>query len=231
MASWMVHLRIADRLLDRMPWLSPAEFVMGNIAPDSGVPNADWSQFTPNTAVSHFKEGDGKACPQRFAAKYFTFSQQERYSDAQYAFYLGYLVHLITDVLWVRDVYAPSKLRFSEERAKDPEHFIWKLKEDWYDLDYKYLRDNPDFRAFRIFRNADGFVNSYMEEFAPDAFDNRRQYITGFYLQEKDNLDRCYPYLSESEMDAFVENSVREIQELLKSYCMGQRVGNIPQES
>lgn len=231
MASWMVHLRIADRLLDRMPWLSPAEFVMGNIAPDSGVPNADWSQFTPNTTISHFKGNGNHACPERFAAKYFTFSQQERCSDAQYAFYLGYLVHLITDLLWVRDVYKPAKVRFSEELAKDPEHFIWKLKEDWYDLDYKYLRDHPDFRAFRIFRNADGFVNSYMEEFAPDAFDNRRQYITGFYLQTNDHMDREYPYLSESEMDAFVENSVREIQELLKSYCVGQRVSNIPQES
>ena len=35
----MVHLRIADKLLDSIPGLSPAEFVVGNIAPDSGVPN------------------------------------------------------------------------------------------------------------------------------------------------------------------------------------------------
>ena len=219
MASWMVHLRIADRLLDTVPGLSPVEFIVGNIAPDSGVPNEDWSQFTPDTTVSHFKAGDSKACPQRFAAKYFTFFQQERYNAAQYAFYLGYLVHLITDVLWVRDIYAPSKVRFSAERAADPEHFIWRLKEDWYDLDYKYLRDHPDFRSFRIYRNAAGFVNRFMEEFSPDAFDNRRQYITDFYLQANDHLDREYPYLSESEMDAFVENSAREIPELLKSYC------------
>ena len=120
MASWMVHLRIADRLLDAMPGLSPVEFIVGNVAPDSGVPNADWSQFSPSTTVSHFKAGGEKACPERFAAKYFTPAQQKIYDSAQYAFYLGYLVHLITDVLWVRDIYDPSKIRFSEERARDP---------------------------------------------------------------------------------------------------------------
>lgn len=36
MASWMVHLRIADRLLSEFPDLEETEFVVGNIAPDSG---------------------------------------------------------------------------------------------------------------------------------------------------------------------------------------------------
>ena len=37
MASWIVHLRIADQLLDRIPDLRSTEFVVGNIAPDSGM--------------------------------------------------------------------------------------------------------------------------------------------------------------------------------------------------
>lgn len=55
MASWMVHLRIADRLLDSLPGLSAVDFVVGNIAPDSGIPNEDWSEFTPSVIVSHFR--------------------------------------------------------------------------------------------------------------------------------------------------------------------------------
>ena len=73
-------------------------------------------------------------------------------------------------------------------------------------------------RAFRVYLGAAGFVNTFMEEFSPDAFDNRRVYITSYYLQENDHLDRAYPYLTEAEMDAFVENSVREIPGLLKKY-------------
>ena len=56
MASWMIHLRIADKLLDRLANIEITEFIMGNIAPDSGVPNEDWSVFTPSGDISHFKE-------------------------------------------------------------------------------------------------------------------------------------------------------------------------------
>ena len=49
MASWMVHLRIADRLLDEIEKIDATAFVMGNIAPDSGVPNENWSQISINS--------------------------------------------------------------------------------------------------------------------------------------------------------------------------------------
>ncbi len=217
MASWMVHLRIADNLLKTIPGLSAAEFITGNIAPDSGVPNEDWSSYSPSTRVSHFKGAGKTADPKAYAEKYFTPNQQENYTQRQFSFYLGYLIHLLTDVLWVRNVYAPVKDRFPEEFKADP-RFIWRVKEDWYDLDFKFLRDHPDFRAFQIYRNAIGFSNDFMDEFSRDAFDNRRAYITEFYLQEKNGLDREYPYLTESEMDAFVEKGTQEILNMLKSY-------------
>ena len=55
MASWMVHLRIADELLARIDGLDETAFIVGNIAPDSGVPSADWKQFFPPKTISHFK--------------------------------------------------------------------------------------------------------------------------------------------------------------------------------
>ena len=58
MASWMVHLRISDKLIDELCNLSHTEFVVGNIAPDSGIPNDDWSVFTPSGDVSQFKTID-----------------------------------------------------------------------------------------------------------------------------------------------------------------------------
>ena len=215
MASWMVHLRIADKLLDCFPCLSPAAFIVGNLAPDSGVPNEDWSAFSPPTSVSHFKTPEQKAGPERFAAKYFTEALRKTYSEEQYAFYLGYLTHLITDVLWSENIALPTLRKYDSEDAPDREAFLWKIKEDWYDLDYKYLRDHPGFRAFRVYLGAVGFRNTFMEEFSVDAFDNRRQYITDFYLQVKEGLDREYPYLTEAEMNGFVNWSVREIPDIL----------------
>lgn len=44
MASWMIHLRIADQLLDnRIVGFDMSAFLLGNIGPDSGVPNAEHS--------------------------------------------------------------------------------------------------------------------------------------------------------------------------------------------
>ena len=47
MASWMVHLRIADELLKHLDNVDETAFVMGNIAPDSGVPSEDWKEYHP----------------------------------------------------------------------------------------------------------------------------------------------------------------------------------------
>lgn len=219
MASWMVHLRIADRLLDQIPDLSPVEFIVGSIAPDSGVPNADWSAFTPSKHVSHFKTGKEKAGPEAFAEKYFTPALRKTYNERQYGFYLGYLTHLMTDKLWSAQIARPSFRRFigGEPPYKDP--LVQTIKEDWYDLDHKYLRDHPGFRAFRVYLGAVGFRNDFMEEFSEDAFDNRRQYITDFYLQTKADPDRTYLYLTEQEMDAFVEDCTAKILNLLQAYA------------
>ena len=215
MASWMVHLRIADKLLESLSVAAPVEFIVGNLAPDSGVPNEDWSAFSPPTKISHFKSGTEKAGADAFAEKYFREEQLAQYSPEQYSFYLGYLTHLLADTLWSKQIARPSVRKFigGEPPYRDPK--VWEIKEDWYDLDYKYLRDHPGFRAFRVYLGAVGFQNDFMEEFAADAFDNRRAYITEFYLQGKENLDRFYPYLTEAEMDAFVDSAVGEISDIL----------------
>lgn len=213
MASWMIHLRIADKLLDRIPGLSPIEFIMGNMAPDSGVPNEDWTQFFPSTAVSHFRVDDGtgkrKIDLHAYLQRYFSPALRSGYDEKQYSFYLGYYTHLLTDCCWSDLVSWPARQQF-------PDTPMQVIKRDWYDQDFLYLRHHPGFRAFRAYLGSVGFVNTYLDFFAPDAFDNRREYITSFYLQERDDLDREYPYLTTEEADRFVEACTQRIMEVLK---------------
>ncbi len=112
MASWMVHLRTADKLLEYLPDVFAEEFIMGNIAPDSGVPNKDWSTYTPASEVSHYKTrgAGGRSVIQtdKYVDEYFTNEKQSTYTKKQYSFYLGYLTHLLTDVLWMDNVYNKS---------------------------------------------------------------------------------------------------------------------------
>ena len=208
MASWMVHLRITDKLLNLIPNLSDTEFIVGNIAPDSGVPNADWSTFLPGTAVSHFRvdNGQGKKIIeiQRYVENYFTPELRATYNEQQYSFYLGYYTHLLTDTIWSELVARPVRKQFPQVSWEE-------IKEDWYDLDFLYIKKHPGFRAFRAYLGSVGFVNRYMDFFAPDAFDNRREYITSFYLQPKENLDREYRYLTETAANEFVEVAAARI--------------------
>lgn len=210
MASWMVHLRIADALLDQLAGIDETAFVFGNIAPDSGVPNADWSSFTPPKSVSHYYalQEDGrtkKIDVDAFCAAYFTKELIKSYSVREYSFFLGYFVHLLTDVAWTKKVFDPSK----KANNSNKKALLEKMKEDWYDLDFRYLKEHPNFRAFRIYEQAEGFPNQYMKEFAADAFDNRRAYICGFYhSEEHGQLYRDYPYLTPEQADSFVQETV-----------------------
>lgn len=53
MATWVTHLMIADRLPELVPNLCRHEFLVGNIAPDCNIENADGTGFTPSREVTH----------------------------------------------------------------------------------------------------------------------------------------------------------------------------------
>lgn len=118
--------------------------------------------------------------------------------------------------MWADLIVRPSINKFKSLYDKDRTEWIWTIKKDWYDLDFLYIKRNPDFRAFSIYKNAIGFCNEYIDFFCTDAFDNRREYITGFYSEERDNLEREYTYLKEKEMDRFVIESAEKIHKILK---------------
>lgn len=215
MASWMIHLRVAEKLMENLS-VTPTEFIVGNIAPDSGVPNEDWSIFTPSYSISHFKDESRNINPAHYAAQYFTPEQQRSYDPKQYSFYLGYLTHLLTDQLWGSKIAKPTFTQYQDpSTGKCP--IVDKIKDDWYDLDYLYLENHPDFRAFHIYDHAVGFKNTYLDFFHADAFDNRRQYITAFYRQPNDHLHRDYPYLTAQQATAFVDEAAAEILSILNN--------------
>lgn len=220
MATWMVHLRIADKLLYKICNLSSTEFVVGNMAPDSGIPNETWTSFTPSGYVSHFKStnaDDSKDIDlNKYVEQFFSVEQRRKYNIKQKSFYLGYLTHLLTDVMWSKAIVSPSKDKFKSLYDSGSDKWIETLKKDWYDLDFLYIKNNPDFKALSIYQNAAGFHNDYMDFFSCDAFNNRREYILGFYSTVRDDLEREYIYLKEEEMDRFVDESSEKINHILK---------------
>ena len=212
MASWMIHLRVADKLLDRIENLSPIEFIMGNLAPDSGAPQADGS-FYPDQTVSHFRLDDGSGKKmidlEAYTRRYFSPALIPGYDEGQYAFHLGYYCHLLTDICWSDRIAWPTRLRF-------PDADWANIKKDWYDLDRLYLKKRPGFRAFRAYLGSVGFLNRYVDFFPADAFELRREAVTSFYLEDDGEPDRVYTYLSEDEANRFVDDCTAYILEVLK---------------
>lgn len=231
MASWMIHFRVAQAMLDRGalgegPERAPAEaFVMGNIAPDSGVPTPEGG-YSPDKNTSHFMrrfEGvpagqNPERCDPHLFAREWLIPALDRGDEVAAAFYLGYLCHLVTDNGWVRDFIYPAKVRFAHLRlvdgAETPEgvaRFYAFLKRDWYDMDFLYLRRRPDLPAYGLFLNAPRFHNRFLPFFPADAFEVRRSEIEAFYRKGVAAVEERSVYISEDEAEAFIERIADEI--------------------
>ena len=59
MATWLSHMRIAEFFMNIDNQLNCIDFLVGSIAPDCGVPDKDWKNFTPGKHITHWQL-DGK---------------------------------------------------------------------------------------------------------------------------------------------------------------------------
>ena len=215
MASWMIHLRVAQQLYRQLNIEFINEFVLGNIAPDSGVPTEDGSGFSPDASVSHFRSLDDNGIKniheEKFIQQYFTPAHRQSYSPKEYAFFLGYLTHLLTDKIWAREIVYSAKEKQDVLFRTNRELFWQTIKKDWYDLDFMYLKSNPSFEAFRIYREIKDIRNTYVDFFSENAFAERRLFILNFYENGVANIEEHSTYLSKEELDVFVNSAVNEI--------------------
>ena len=210
MATWIVHLRLAERLLEHIDGLDAAAFALGNIAPDSGIPDAAWEKFNPPPELTHFMAGSGDDLADLdFYRLHLSGIAAGEAETARYSFRLGYFCHLATDNLWSHLVGRPTQARFAAEFAANPK-FVWVVKEDWYGLDFIYVRDHPESLFWRVFLGIE-VTQSYLDFLPLDALQQRVAYIKEYY-QKKDEwvqqaYRRPYIYLSQAEMDGFVETA------------------------
>jgi hypothetical protein len=215
MATWITHLRIAENLLGLFPDLDPARFAVGNIAPDSGIPDEKWEKFSPPPEVTHFGNFQGAArelADMEFYRQYLL-PLRGTGNIALVSFRSGYFFHLITDNLWSEKIAVPTTQRFSTEFTTDKD-FIWEVKKDWYGLDFIYVRDHPDCLFWRVFLDAKPDTGEL--EFLPfEAIRQRVEYIQQDYQRADEGVqkayNRAYIYLSGQETDRFVGESTRQL--------------------
>ena len=211
MASWIVHLRIAEALLARLPGLDAEKFALGSVGPDSGKPDEKWEHFTPPTQMTHFQDPAG---PHRDCADLEFFRRHllplRPAPDVQvFSFRLGYFFHLVTDNLWGEKIGRPTGKRWSAEFAADRD-FIWEVKKDWYGLDFLHVREHKECIFWRVFLDARPYDGG-LDFLVPESLAWSVAHIQAYYRKDdekvRDMLARPYIYLSLAEADRFVAES------------------------
>ena len=220
MASWIAHLRIAENLLGLFPDLVPAHFAVGSVAPDSGIPDEKWEKFTPPQEITHFSSGNGagrKLADMEFYRRYLLPLCGSKVADLV-SFRLGYFFHLITDNLWNREIGIPTLRRFAAEFAAKKD-FISEVKNDWYGLDFLYVRDHPDSLFWRVFLSAKPELGG-LDFLLPEGVHRNIAYIQQYYQRTDVEIqalyNRPYIYLSRAQADRFVAESTRLISRIYK---------------
>lgn len=237
MATWITHLRIAENLLMLIPDLDAENFAVGNIAPDSGIPDEKWEKFTPPSSVTHFnappeapyRQADLKFYRQHLAGFFKHNNKPSTIADTQhYSFLLGYFCHLVCDNLWRMLIGLQTYQRFKEQFDAD-RNFIWEVKKDWYGLDFEYVRDHPNSLYWQVFLNCSYPIN-YLDILLVEGVRQRIEYIKTYYRRIDDHaLERInHPriYLTMPEVDRFVEQASERLHNI---YYHLQTPADIPE--
>jgi hypothetical protein len=211
MATWIVHLRLAENLLLMIEGLDPPQFAVGSIAPDSGIPDEKWETFRPPVEVTHFEtSGDStwRMADLAFYRRYVAPLKHQNDDRMCFSFRLGYFFHLLTDNLWEHKIVHPTKVRFAAEFEADPD-FGWEVKRDWYGLDLHHVRTNPDSIFWCVFLGSE-YTQDHLDFMPQEAVKQRLEYIKTLYQRTDEAIEKNYgqrpcKYLSESDVEDFLK--------------------------
>lgn len=207
MATWGAHIRIAENLLNLGFNLDDKAFLVGNLGPDCNQANEDWSEFEPPKKITHWFNENEKIDSEKFYNSYIIQDYEDKEKES---FLIGYYAHLLSDIEWSKMMEKQNENSDIYDKLKIDKNFIWKIKEDWYDLDHLYFRKNKESIFYRVLKYIDEFPE-YLEYFPKNAIVTKLKYITNFYDTFEGDLEREYKYLTEKEMDRYVDDTTKVI--------------------
>ena len=229
MATWVTHLIIADKVMEKLSDCDRRGFSVGNIAPDCNVENADWTAFTPPREVTHWMSDNRKVATDsdKFYNEYIL--NKDFVSKEHYWFLLGYYAHLITDASFQWFVRDEKRIEAVWERIKANENLSNKaagMPETWdlvkklipfnkrmneiYSMEAEYLKEHPDSAYITEILPLKEFPD-YID-YLPHGCIVRKIGVMGYMPKVDENLDEPIT-LSREEYWKFIENTVELVLE------------------
>lgn len=214
MGTWISHLRVAENLFPLFPDLDEVTFTFGNLSPDSGIPNADWTEFEPPKEVTHFLRKGQEEHEIHDLVYYRQYLAGINPTDdiQLYSFRLGYFFHLICDIMWAKRIGATTKQQFKDLFEQDNKKAVGLVKDDWYGLDQLYVREHPEHIFWRVIMT-NPFPPSYLPFVKDAALHQQYDHIRKYYSEQQDQwfLSIPYRYLNEPTMTRMVNDSFEAI--------------------
>lgn len=214
MATWIMHLRVAEKLKDIFSDLDIAAYYVGAIAPDSGKMVDDFT-YVPTKDVSHWKR-EGVSYEQRFLDntefyKKYCLSQTDKFKKS---LCLGYFVHILTDTIYVRDIIHPYIAKHGWDFWKAN---ITNIRKGWYEIDFRFLAENENYLPYELLKTVKPFDNSFLDYFAPNDVYERIQFAINLYSKAETD-ENCEFFTHTPQQAAELEKAMaREISDFLKN--------------
>lgn len=206
MASWLTHLRVAEMIKQKVSGIDFPYFIMGSIAPDSGVPDESSRKYTPSKEITHSryqKDGDAAGMDESvFFNKYLIPEKIMTRSDSTRSFLWGYYFHLITDKLWLEEYFRPFQKSYENEFEDPEKDFVEFIREEMFSLDFEYLGEKGR-KLIKQLEGFDGNIN-FFYDFDSDYIYECKKRVVDFYSAKPVQLGREYKYLSPQIMEEFI---------------------------
>jgi hypothetical protein len=159
MATWLTHLRVADAVSRNFNIQNKTLYFAGSIAPDTDI--------SPD--ITHWcVHGDKTTCGiDGFYNKYLSVSDA-----VDWDFYLGYYVHLLTDVMWHTQKIKPI--------THCSVNYIKKIKDDWKSADNIFLSSNREYSPITYLMGSSELDKSWFDYYPVNKLKQMTDYIINF---------------------------------------------------
>ncbi|MDF2841150.1 MAG: hypothetical protein K0Q99_1922 [Clostridia bacterium] len=215
LATWLAHLRIAEKVKERIPGIILPYLMIGSIAPDSGTPDETYRNYNPPKEITHFSSKEDEKSfidLEAFFEKYLATSKIITRSDNTRSFLWGYYFHLIADRLWTEKYLIPNQVKYDTENHTDKD-FISVMRDEIYALDFLYLKQNGN-EIIQKFKEIKPDLN-FFNEFKPSYIYECQKRITDYYEKEQYTLDGEYKFYDLNKIEEFVSEAAQKCIEVL----------------
>lgn len=215
LATWLAHLRIAQKVKERIPGIILPYLMIGSIAPDSGIPDESFRNYDPPKEITHFssiEEGKRNIDLDVFFEKYLATSKIITRSDSTRSFLWGYYFHLIADKIWIDKYLLPNKKLYDTENHQDKD-FIEVMRNEIYALDFMYLQQNGG-EIIQRFKNTKVDIN-FFNEFKPSYIYECQKRIADYYENDQYTLVGEYRFYDLDKIEEFISEATLQCIEVL----------------